>query len=232
MNSPVVITFDCAHTLMDAQWDPARLAVQCAEELGHPLDRSRAHEVYRALLAPRWGDYQRINLSRDPRQTDAFWRELTQDWLHRVQIPDTALDPILDRADELLFGANSTTFALYDDVLPTLTELARRGQRMAVISNWDVTLHKALAMHGLTPFFERVIASLEWGIEKPDPRLFELTLDQLGVSPQNVLHIGDNPVDDVQGARSAGLQAWLLDRSSSSPGPTTLTSLTQLLDRL
>ncbi len=224
-----VITFDCAHTLMDARWDPAQLAIDCAEYSGFPVHRSDARSAYRALLAERWPHYVELNLTRDHALVDQFWVDLCGAWVEAIDLPRTAVEPLLARADVLLFGPDSAVFPLYEDVVPALTALQERGQRMAVISNWDVTLHKALAMHDLTRFFEVRIASLEWGPEKPDARLFHLTLEQLGVEPGQALHVGDNPLDDVQGARNAGMAAVLIDRNLEGPRDGQIHRLTDLL---
>src|SRR5262249_9716963 len=45
----------------------------------------------------------------------------------------------------------------------------------------------------------------ECGIRKPDPEIFRLTLQQMGVAPEDAVHVGDDPVLDVEGARDAGV---------------------------
>jgi putative hydrolase of the HAD superfamily len=55
------------------------------------------------------------------------------------------------------------------------------------------------------------------GVEKPDPRLFELALEQAGGRPETTLHVGDFYWIDVQGARAAGLRAVLLDSAGLYP---------------
>ena len=54
------------------------------------------------------------------------------------------------------------------------------------------------------------------GVRKPDPLIFWLTLDELGVAPEHAVHVGDDPVLDVQGAKDAGMRAIHVTASRSS----------------
>jgi putative hydrolase of the HAD superfamily len=85
-----------------------------------------------------------------------------------------------------------------------VSELERLGLRLAVVSNWDVALAKHLDDLGLADRFVTVVTSAEAGAPKPDPRIFELALERLGVSPERALHVGDAPADEA-GARAAGM---------------------------
>lgn len=84
-----------------------------------------------------------------------------------------------------------------------VTRLRRLGLELAVVSNWDCSLRDALAAASLDGF-PVVITSAETGAEKPDPLLWQLALDRLGVAPERALHVGDSDVD-AQGAAAAGL---------------------------
>ena len=229
---PEVITFDCAQTLLAVDWRPAVLAIECLEALGISHDASVAAGTYDQLLRSRWGRFEELNLLRDELVLEQFWKELTVDWLVETGIESDCADSVLEEARKRLFGHDSTVFALYDDVLPALEKLKESGQRMAIISNWDNSLHRAVESFGLKPFFELVVASLEEGVEKPDPRLFEITFERLGVDAANVLHIGDNPIDDWQGAKNAGCKALVIDRDNPRPSDVRLSSLLQLPERL
>jgi putative hydrolase of the HAD superfamily len=65
--------------------------------------------------------------------------------------------------------------------------------------------------HGLRPYFHFVLDSRLVGVEKPDPRIFQIALDQVGISPAEALYIGDLYSIDVVGSRAAGMHAILLD---------------------
>jgi putative hydrolase of the HAD superfamily len=86
----------------------------------------------------------------------------------------------------------------------TIEHLRERRLRLALVANWDRSLHERLDELGLASFFDAVITSAEAGAPKPDPRIFELALDRLGARPDRTLHVGDEPVDE-EGARAARL---------------------------
>ena len=93
----------------------------------------------------------------------------------------------------------------------TLEELRRRGYRLGVVSNADGRAEQALGAVGLRPHFELVIDSGLVGIDKPDPRIFQLAAERMGVEPAETVYVGDIYEIDVQGARAAGMQAILVD---------------------
>ena len=68
------------------------------------------------------------------------------------------------------------------------------------------TLRLLLARFGLLDSFAHLTFSDEVGVRKPAPEIFALTLRALGVPPAEAVHVGDDPVLDVHGARAAGLR--------------------------
>jgi putative hydrolase of the HAD superfamily len=132
---------------------------------------------------------------------------------------------------EKAFGARSAFFEqlysrfteasawrIYEDVVPALEALRRRGLRLAVISNWDERLRPLLRNLGLDGFFDVIEVSAESGFHKPAPEIFHRAADKLGVSAAAVLHIGDSGVEDVTGAQDAGLKSVLLSRFKPREG--------------
>lgn len=223
-----VVTFDCAQTLIKVDWQPAVLAVKSAKRAGLEFESSVAAEIYDRKLRSRWPEFRELNKSRDPEVLAAFWDALTHDWMIEAGLDASYKEAILAEAERLLFGEESRVFKIYDDVVPCLQALKEAGVRLGVISNWDHSLHRTLAMFGIGDYFEVVLASLEEGVEKPDPGLFHIALERLGVGPEDVLHVGDNAVDDWQGARAVGMRAVLIDRDVDEPSPTVITHLEQL----
>ncbi len=104
-------------------------------------------------------------------------------------------------------------FRLYDDVVSVLDTLRDLGIVMGVVSNWDFTLPRRLADLGVADRFSVITASASVGVRKPDPAIFRTTLDAMGISADQALHVGDRQREDVEGARTAGLTSLLLDRS-------------------
>lgn len=99
-----------------------------------------------------------------------------------------------------------------DDVRPALDRLRRLGLKLAVASNANGTVLRAFNRLGLATYFDCVCDSHFEGVEKPDPRFFEIVLERAGARADSTLHVGDLYHVDVVGARRAGLRAVLVDR--------------------
>ena len=102
------------------------------------------------------------------------------------------------------------------DVLKTL----RASRRLALISNFEHPSHVyvILARFGLVGLFDTIIVSGDVGVEKPDPRIFDLALGRTGLQAREVVYVGDSP-EDVEGALAAGLCPILIRRSGIGEEP-------------
>lgn len=121
-----------------------------------------------------------------------------------------------------------------DDVVPALTRLRRLDLTVAIASNANGTLHRVVERLGLTPFFDTICDSHDEGVEKPDPRFFEIVLARAGGRKATALHVGDLYHVDVIGARNCGLGAILLDRHDQYAGfdVERVRTLEELVDKL
>jgi putative hydrolase of the HAD superfamily len=136
---------------------------------------------------------------------------------------------------EALTGAllAALRFRAYPDAAPALRALRAGGLRLVVVSNWDASLHERLQETGLAPLVDGAVASAELGVAKPDRAIFEHALELAGVPADRALHVGDSPVEDVQGALAAGLGAVLVVRDGAPPpvDVPVIGSLDELLSR-
>ena len=85
-----------------------------------------------------------------------------------------------------------------------LIRLRNAGLVLACVSNWDVSLAAHLERSGLDGLFAAAVSSAEAGAAKPDPAVFRVALQRLGVSARRALHVGDGDTDR-EGAAAAGL---------------------------
>ena len=117
------------------------------------------------------------------------FEELTQFWFQQFGLSAVAMQ-----------GANRL-----------LADLKQQGYKLAVVSNGGhATRLIILQGLGFSHYFDEIISSELVGISKPNPEIFLHTSRQLDVAPQHCLFIGDHPVNDIQGATQAGMQAlWL-----------------------
>jgi putative hydrolase of the HAD superfamily len=106
-------------------------------------------------------------------------------------------------------------FSLYEDALPALDEMRRRGLRIGLISNGQRDLVEFAAHHRLD--VDAAVGSLTHGRIKPHPSIFERALAELDVEPEEAVMVGDSYDDDIAGARALGIRAILVDREGLYP---------------
>jgi HAD superfamily hydrolase (TIGR01509 family) len=104
------------------------------------------------------------------------------------------------------------------DVVPALQQFRSRGLTLVVVSNANGRLRHLFDRLGLARYFDVLLDSYEWNVEKPDPLLFQIALEQAKAQPQRTAHVGDLFHVDVAGARAAGLrEGILLDSANLYP---------------
>jgi putative hydrolase of the HAD superfamily len=136
--------------------------------------------------------------------------------------------PLADVEEALLAAVR---FRAYPEVPAALARLRAGGARLAVVSNWDVSLHDVLERTHLRALVDAVVISAELGAAKPDPAIFRAALERLGAAAGDAVHVGDSVEHDVAGARAAGLEAVLVVRNGAAApdGVRVVTSLDGLV---
>lgn len=132
---------------------------------------------------------------------DIFERQLG---LERARLP---------RVCEELFAtfADARSFRLLPGAAVLLEAAAARGLKLGLISNWSPALSTVLDGLGVLGRFDTVLISSVERLEKPDRLIFERALQRLNVRAEQTLHVGNEPVQDVQGANDCGIRALLYD---------------------
>lgn len=127
---------------------------------------------------------------------------------------DVTLSPATDAALAQLqaYHAERNLWETVPDGVPAALEALRAlGLKLVVVSNANGKLRLLLDRLGLAARVDLMLDSYEEGVEKPDPRLFEIAMERSGAVAGSTMHVGDLYHVDVEGARGAGLQATLLD---------------------
>jgi len=129
--------------------------------------------------------------------------------VYRTLLADLPVDAQLARDLEAHFwDCYCRHCEVSDDTVRTLGALRASGRKLAVVTNGPVEWQsRKLRTLGLTECFDEIVISDAVGVAKPDPRIFALALDRLGVEAGEAMFVGDHPEIDVAGARAAGLVA-------------------------
>jgi putative hydrolase of the HAD superfamily len=222
------LTLDAAGTLIEPREPVGTCYARVAAAHGLAVDAAVVGRRFRRALraAPPLAFPGVAAEGRRDRET-AWWRAVVRQ----------ALGPLARHsAFEACFAALYAHFAAPEawatraGAREALLALRAHGLALAVVSNFDGRLHAVLRGLHLAPLLDDVVVSTEHGAAKPDARLFHAVAARLGVPPGRVLHVGDDPIADVQGARGAGCRAALLTRDRRPPVPPGVAVLRSLRD--
>ncbi len=204
------VLFDAYGTLLHLDRPFERLR-QCLYRAGIEVSPQVAEEAFRREMA----FYKRHHLEGTPGGLEALRRRCAAvlfEVLRHRGIP-APLAP----EEQVAVLMDAVHFRVYPDVQPVLRWCADVGLKTGIVSNWDCTLPEILQTVCPEHTFDCLLVSAAEGLAKPDRRLFARAAGRLSLPPPSIVHVGDDPSEDVQAASSAGLRALLLDREGGAP---------------
>jgi putative hydrolase of the HAD superfamily len=220
------VTFDAAGTLIAPREPVGATYTRIAAAHGIAADAATADAAFRrAFAAAPPMAFPGTATTDLPRCERRWWRAVVADTLGPAAAAQTSFDACFDA----LFAhyASAAAWTLFADVPPALRALRDRGLRIGVVSNFDGRLPAILDALGVAA--DAVVWSTRAGAAKPARAIFAAAASALGVSLDELCHVGDDVDADVRGARAAGARAIHVDRSGASAEG--LTTLVALVDR-
>lgn len=224
MAGPRAVLFDAAGTLIAPSEPVGRTYARVAARLGARVAAGAVGDAFACALAaapamafPLASDAEIEALERD------WWRDVVRSTFRAAGVAASAMD--FDACFEELFEtfARPSAWSERSGASHALARLRERGYATGVVSNFDRRLHGILAGLELSPLLDVVVLPSDARAEKPNPAIFALALERLGIGARAAVFVGDHPEEDVLGARRAGLMA--IDVA-------TLATLRELPDRL
>ena len=176
---------------------------------GAPLDVEAQTELMRRMTAPTG---QVVELSDEHRYA---WenRDLDPALHHKIYLEVLRKSGIahVEQAEALYARLiDPAEWTPYPDTEAALKATAAKGVKVGVLSNIAFDIRPAFAMRGYHEFVDEFLLSFEEGVIKPQPRIFRLLVEWLGVAPENTLMVGDSEEADG-GARALGCRFALVD---------------------
>ena len=199
------VTFDVGGTLIRPWPSVGHVYAEVASQNGLQI----SPELLNRQFAKAWKGFKGFN------HTKADWGRMVD-----LTFEDLAQTPPSRSFFDQLYSRFSTpeVWHIYPDVHPALELLRNRGLRLAVVSNWDERLRPLLHSLELDRYFEEIVISCEVGVPKPSAVIFSRKAEVLRLNPGEILHVGDDPLADAEGAQAAGFKTVFLDRAGAS-GP-------------
>ncbi len=214
---PQAIFFDAVGTLFGIQGSVGQIYGDFAAQVGVVVDPQALNQAFFQSFA----SAPKLNT---PANSPDHLVVLERAWWEEIAANSFAKLGVLEQFGDFsaFFPTLFDHFALadpwyvYEETLPTLSQLHQAGIRLGVLSNFDSRLYPVLKALNLADFFDSVTISTHTGYAKPDPEIFQLALSTHQLAPNQAWHVGDSWSEDVLGAAAAGLGAIWLNRDKGS----------------
>jgi putative hydrolase of the HAD superfamily len=209
------VFFDAGETLVHPSPSFPELFARVVTEQGHPREPVAISDGLTMVSDEfRRASREHALWTTTPERSRRFWLGVYDRFLEVLDLPradglaDTLYRAFTDRGN----------YAAFDDVTPTLVALRDAGVELGVISNYEAWLEDLLVDLRLAPMLPiRVVSGIE-GVEKPDPAIFLLALERVGLSAAEVVYVGDVPDFDYDPAAALGMFPVLIDRRERHTG--------------
>ena len=210
------VALDAVGTLIEA-WPPvAEAYAQVGRRHGSCLERDQVQRALREAFAAclendRVDGPDEFACSEESER--ARWR-----WIVGEVFSELGPVDAVDRCFEELYEhfGKASSWRCYDDVAATVARIEELGLGMVIASNFDRRLHAVCLGWPPLRSAQAVVVSSEVGWRKPSRRFFEALVSACGCRAEEVLMVGDDPVNDVRGALASGVQAVRVDRSAGT----------------
>lgn len=228
---PQAVFFDVGGTLVHVHPSVGEVYARLAHRHGVTAEPAVLQERFEAAWSsmvasvPRGANRYRVF----PGGETGWWREVV-----RRSFEGAEFDPQPHFQEFFDAFSGGEAWRPYPEASSALADLAARGLRLGVISNWDSRLPALLEALGLRRYFSIIVYSAAEDVEKPAAEIFRRAARRGGVEPAQALHVGDRFEEDYRGARAAGMRALLVDRRGRARGQEieAVDDLTQIAGRL
>lgn len=219
ITAPKAVVFDFSGTLFRLDGDESWFAGITHSD-GTPVDGHHATELMRRMTAP-VGEV--VEFDDDTRHA---WKNRDLDpVLHRRAYLHVLRQSGVDHPEqaESVYGRviDPDSWTPYPDTAEVLKTLAAKGIPVAVLSNIPFDIRPAFERLGVAEFVSEFVLSFEVGCVKPQPEIFRIAVDRLGVDPAATLMVGDSEEADGA-AQGIGCSFALVDPIPTAERPTAL----------
>jgi putative hydrolase of the HAD superfamily len=236
------VYFDLGYTLIYFQGDFFKVVFESYLELADVLIQAGC-QIDRIDFACRFSQkmteyYHQREIDFLERPVDLIVKQILIE-NHQNSVPDE----IFQQAMQAMYRVTEKNWLIEDDTHSVLQDLLNSGYKLGLISNasssWD--LNNLIDNYDLRKYFSSILISAEEGIRKPNPKIFHKAADQVGLSINAAVMVGDTLEADILGAHNAGIPGIWISRRKSRPSEISnpkcvpdgeIASLTELLPLL
>ena len=214
--------FDAVGTLIYPEPSVAQVYAETGRRFGSNLTQAEVAERFRQAFRQHEQDDFAGSLQTSEEAEFARWRRIVGQVLVDVTDPESCFDQLFEHF------ARSAAWRTFPDVPRALDQLVSRGHTVGIASNFDERLLGISRQLAPLDRCQFVLVSSQIGFRKPHRKFFEAIASHVGLPADQILYVGDDRVNDLDGARTIGMPSVLVDRSGCCCAPS-LRSLEELL---
>ena len=216
MPYPKVIFLDAVGTLFGVRGSVGEIYSAIAAEFGVNVAPDRLNSAFfESFKAAAPLAFSQAQLSQIPELEFNWWRAIAEATFTAAGVGEQFADFSAFFVELYNYFAAADPWYVYDDVLPALKRWQQRGIPLGIISNFDSRINQVLTVLELREFFDTITISSFSGAAKPNPEIFTIALQKHDCLPEEAWHIGDSLGEDYQGAKTAGIRPFLIQRYQS-----------------
>jgi putative hydrolase of the HAD superfamily len=213
MKYPKVVFLDAVGTLFGIRGSVGEAYSKIAVNFGVNVSHDRLNSAFfQSFKAAPPLAFSLAQSEQVPELEFNWWQAIARSTFAKSEVLDQFADFSAFFAELYDYFATAEPWYVYDDVLPALIRWQEAGIQLGIISNFDSRIHQVLEVLELREFFGTITISSLAGVAKPNPEIFAIALKKHDCLPQEAWHIGDSLAEDYQGAQTAGIRPFLIQR--------------------
>ncbi|MEM7591219.1 MAG: HAD-IA family hydrolase [Cyanobacteria bacterium P01_A01_bin.83] len=214
---PKVIFFDAMGTLFELKTSVGEIYQQHAFKYGVEADDQALQKAFIQSFksAPPLA-FSTTELSLIKQQEFDWWKTLVKSTFLQLDLFNKFSDFSEFFTEIYDYFATKEPWQVFPDTVDSLQKWQNLGIQLGIISNFDSRLVQVLRELNLTQFFSSVTISSLAGFAKPEPNIFKIALKKHKVDANQAWHVGDNLVEDYQGASNVGINSFWLNGDANS----------------
>jgi len=210
---PKVIFLDAAGTLFGIRGSVGEIYAAIALNYGVKIAAPAIDQAFRQSFATAEPlAFKNADRKTITQQEFSWWKQIVTTTFKEAKVLDNFTDFDLFFQELYVYFATEKPWFIYPEVINTLANWRQQQIPLGIISNFDSRIYNLLELLNLRLYFSSITISSEIGAAKPDSKIFTTALTKHSCQPEQAWYIGDSFIEDYQGAKQIGMQAFWLRR--------------------
>lgn len=211
------IAFDLFDTIISRDVHPEYVKKLWSKEMVNQLRINTSYEDLYNLRVAIEAELRQSN-SAQGMDSEFHYRQLAESMFEKVVPTDLSFDSFFEVMKSLEINTELRVQRVNNDCVEVLNYYKDKGKRIICVSDFYLPhndIEEILQHHGLLEYFEKIYVSCDYLLTKASGRLYGKLLNELQLTPDSMIMIGDNVLSDYRKARKNGIRSILIDRTNT-----------------